>query len=103
VNLLKGEKMRLNNLSEAKIEAEPITPTKPVLTSLAKNPAGNDEMLRHGRKSYNNTWELRGCPRCHGDIFLDSEDGDLLEHCLQCGYVGLAVMAGKSPQASLAQ
>jgi hypothetical protein len=34
-------------------------------------------------------WNLGGCPKCHGDVFLDTEDGDLLAHCLQCGYVGL--------------
>ncbi|MCL2140607.1 MAG: hypothetical protein FWH42_02855 [Dehalococcoidia bacterium] len=36
-------------------------------------------------------WKLGGCPRCHGDLFLDSEDGQMLGHCLQCGYVGLRV------------
>ena len=27
---------------------------------------------------------LRACPRCHGDLFPDNEDEDLLA-CLQCG------------------
>jgi hypothetical protein len=27
---------------------------------------------------------LRACPRCHGDLFPDLEDDDLLA-CLQCG------------------
>jgi len=36
-------------------------------------------------------WKLGGCPRCRGDVFLDSEDGELLGHCLQCGYVGTSV------------
>ena len=27
---------------------------------------------------------LRACPRCHGDLFPDVEDLDLLA-CLQCG------------------
>jgi RNA polymerase-binding transcription factor DksA len=27
---------------------------------------------------------LRACPRCHGDLFPDLEDEDLLA-CLQCG------------------
>jgi hypothetical protein len=35
------------------------------------------------------SWTLDGCPRCHGDVFLETEDGDLLAHCLQCGYVAL--------------
>ncbi|MCL2707194.1 MAG: hypothetical protein FWE97_03435 [Dehalococcoidia bacterium] len=34
-------------------------------------------------------WRLGGCPRCYGDLFLDSEDGQMLGHCLQCGYVGV--------------
>lgn len=38
-------------------------------------------------------WRLGGCPRCHGDVFLDSEDGQVLGHCLQCGYVGARVVA----------
>jgi hypothetical protein len=37
-------------------------------------------------------WRLGGCPRCHGDVFLDSEDGQMIGHCLQCGYVGLRVI-----------
>lgn len=27
---------------------------------------------------------LHACPRCHGDLFPDNEDEDLLA-CLQCG------------------
>ena len=56
----------------------------------------NSERAGSTKLVHDRTWELRGCPRCNGDIFLDSEDGDLLEHCLQCGYVGLAVVARKS-------
>ena len=26
------------------------------------------------------------CPRCHGDIFLDSDSDEWLLMCLQCGY-----------------
>jgi len=37
----------------------------------------------------NTRWKLGGCPRCDGDVFLDSEDGQTLGHCLQCGYVGI--------------
>ena len=37
----------------------------------------------------NARWKLGGCPRCFGDVFLDSEDGQVLGHCLQCGYVGV--------------
>jgi hypothetical protein len=34
-------------------------------------------------------WVLHGCPRCEGDVFLDIEEGEILGHCLQCGFVGL--------------
>ena len=33
------------------------------------------------------SWKLRGCPRCSGDIFLDTdEEHKWYETCLQCGY-----------------
>jgi hypothetical protein len=41
----------------------------------------NNQSLEH--------WNLRACPRCHGDMFLESEIGDTFYHCLLCGYVGL--------------
>jgi DNA-directed RNA polymerase subunit M/transcription elongation factor TFIIS len=31
-------------------------------------------------------WKIKGCPRCSGDLFLQSEWGIWTEHCLQCGY-----------------
>ncbi len=43
--------------------------------------------------SESDKWKLGGCPRCHGDVFLDSEDGQVLGHCLQCGYVGAKVIS----------
>jgi hypothetical protein len=43
--------------------------------------------------SKSDKWKLGGCPRCHGDVFLDSEDGQVLGHCLQCGYVGARVIS----------
>lgn len=34
------------------------------------------------------TWKLRSCPRCRGDIFLDTdEEHRWYETCLQCGYI----------------
>jgi predicted nucleic-acid-binding Zn-ribbon protein len=34
-------------------------------------------------------WRFKACPRCRGDIYLsDDYDFGVLEHCLQCGYVG---------------
>ena len=41
--------------------------------------------------SMNSQWSLRGCPKCHGDLFLEvDEDGDTFGHCLQCGFAGIA-------------
>jgi hypothetical protein len=31
-------------------------------------------------------WKLKGCPRCHGDLYLQSEDYKWSENCLLCGY-----------------
>ncbi len=31
-------------------------------------------------------WKLKNCPRCGGDVFLDSEEHIWYEQCLQCGY-----------------
>jgi hypothetical protein len=27
----------------------------------------------------------KGCPRCHGDLYLDRNDGPITLTCLQCG------------------
>jgi ribosomal protein S27AE len=32
-------------------------------------------------------WKVSGCPKCGGDIFLDSDENNLLDYCLQCGYI----------------
>lgn len=33
------------------------------------------------------TWKLKGCPKCGGDLFVDTDtSGDWFEECLQCGY-----------------
>jgi hypothetical protein len=76
--------MRIKNYPGARIKAEPVesrgkegNPIVPLV--LPENPAEDDR------------WGLGGCPRCHGDVFLDSEDGQLLGHCLQCGYVGARI------------
>ena len=31
-------------------------------------------------------WNLKGCPRCGGDMFLDWHRHVWYESCLQCGY-----------------
>ena len=32
-------------------------------------------------------WNLKGCPRCGGDIYLDRDRYGWYEQCLQCGYL----------------
>jgi len=27
----------------------------------------------------------KSCPRCHGDLYLDKNDGPAMFNCLQCG------------------
>jgi hypothetical protein len=29
---------------------------------------------------------LKGCPRCHGDLFLERDIGASYVVCIQCGY-----------------
>jgi ribosomal protein L37E len=31
-------------------------------------------------------WRYKSCPRCGGDIFLEKDEYDWNEHCLQCGF-----------------
>ena len=87
-------KKRFKDIPILDAEAGCIKKGKTLLASTEESISG--EKAGQTRLVHDRTWELRGCPRCNGDIFLDSEDGDLLEHCLQCGYVGLAVVARKA-------
>jgi hypothetical protein len=32
-------------------------------------------------------FKLKGCPRCHGDIYLDKDLYGVYEQCIQCGYM----------------
>lgn len=32
-------------------------------------------------------WKLRGCPRCRGDVYVEKDNEETNERCLQCGYV----------------
>ncbi len=32
-------------------------------------------------------WKAKSCPKCGGDIFLDIDESNWFDHCLQCGYV----------------
>jgi hypothetical protein len=31
-------------------------------------------------------WKLKNCPRCRGDMFLDSDMDGWYEQCMQCSY-----------------
>jgi len=31
-------------------------------------------------------WKLHGCPRCHGDVFVERDEYGWYEQCLQCAY-----------------
>jgi hypothetical protein len=83
--------MRIKTYPGARIKAEPFsTVNKGEDLEIAVLPPG---------ASNSDKWKLGGCPRCHGDVFLDSEDGEVLGHCLQCGYVGVRIVptASKPP------
>ena len=30
---------------------------------------------------------LKGCPRCHGDLYLDRDSHGAFRQCLQCGFI----------------
>ena len=32
------------------------------------------------------TWNLKACPRCKGDTFIDRDIDGWVEHCILCGY-----------------
>ena len=85
--------MRTKNYPGARIKFEPVA------SSVQKAEGVGGAMLPGGT-SDSDKWKLGGCPRCHGDVFLDSEDGKLLGHCLQCGYVGTRVVT-PAPRSNL--
>ena len=31
-------------------------------------------------------WKLKSCPRCGGDMFIERENKNWYQHCLQCSY-----------------
>lgn len=44
---------------------------------------------------------LKGCPRCNGDVYFDSDFHGWFEQCLQCGcmhYLQIATKAEKQPR-----
>jgi hypothetical protein len=88
--------MQTNIDMGARIKSESIEATNSRRASFVELTEYNKAVVLAGGASNNHKWALGGCPRCRGDIFLDSEDGELLGHCLQCGYVGIGVVAIKS-------
>jgi len=32
-------------------------------------------------------WKLKSCPKCGGDLYIDSDYHGWYEQCLQCGYM----------------
>lgn len=36
---------------------------------------------------------LKGCPRCHGDLYLDRDSNGPFRQCLQCGYIKDIILA----------
>ena len=32
------------------------------------------------------SWILKGCPRCHGDLYVEYYESSKSESCLQCGF-----------------
>ena len=71
--------MRNRNYPEPRIE--PKTMGKRYSDSASRDA---DFTIQAGGASDSNKWKLGGCPRCRGDVFLDSEEGELFGHCLQC-------------------
>ena len=88
--------MQANIGTEARIKSGSIRATNSHRASFDELMEYNKDVVLAGEASNNHKWELGGCPRCRGDVFLDSEDGELLGHCLQCGYVGVSIVAAKS-------
>lgn len=76
--------MRTKNYPGARIKAEPEHSTGKEGNFIAP-------LVAAGDPEDGDRWRLGGCPRCKGDVFLDSEDGQVLGHCLQCGYVGARI------------
>ena len=76
--------MRTKNYPGARRKSEPV--------SAGKNSQEVEIAIMPGGISDSDKWKLGGCPRCHGDVFLDSECGEVLGHCLQCGYVWTSVV-----------
>jgi DNA-directed RNA polymerase subunit M/transcription elongation factor TFIIS len=32
-------------------------------------------------------WKTKSCPKCGGDLYIDSEDHIVFDHCLQCSFM----------------
>ncbi len=84
--------VRNKNYPEARIKSEPAGKRYSDRSSPREDTECAEVTVQPVGTSDSEKWKLGGCPRCRGDVFLDSEDGELLGHCLQCGYVGVRVV-----------
>jgi hypothetical protein len=48
-------------------------------------------------------WNIKGCPKCRGDIFIDEDINSCYEKCLQCGYERELVRVSRSKDNRLSQ
>jgi hypothetical protein len=86
--------MRIKHYPGAKVKPEIIKNNSSGTDPVMGKSDGLEVVTLSGEQGDSDKWRLGGCPRCHGDVFLDSEDGELLGHCLQCGYVGTRIITG---------
>ena len=43
-------------------------------------------MVTQTKNNYGVIWRLKACPRCGGDIFIDSDMDTWYAQCLQCSH-----------------
>ncbi len=44
---------------------------------------------------------LKGCPKCHGDMYLEKDSYGVFRQCLQCGMIQDAPAAAKAAATGL--
>ena len=54
---------------------------------LLKSIPSNRRVAVHGYQRRMVFWKFKSCPRCGGDVFLDSDHRNWYEQCVQCGYM----------------
>jgi DNA-directed RNA polymerase subunit M/transcription elongation factor TFIIS len=48
-------------------------------------------------------WKFRSCPRCSGDVYVEKDNDETYEKCLQCGYVKITGSSLYSYQCDIEQ